>query len=319
MNASPYIPGISEKKIIDAVGNDHLSPLRYPGGKRRLAAYIGRMMDEFGIKRVNRVMEPFAGGAAISLAFLEADLADEIILSDLDPLIAAFWSVVFSSDNSKLAERIRETEISIDLWKKLKVSNPKNPLNLAFKCIYLNRTSFSGSLASATGPIGGIKQLSKYKIECRFNRERIAQRIEKLAHFKDRVRVYNTDFRELAAAFHSCYNHKDKKSQNFWYLDPPFFHKADKLYRFSFDEDDHKELKNLLGRLDGYWMLSYDLCQETINAFQECPGYRLVDTRYTAGRPTSIQLSSTTEVVVSNFYKKKSNDNSKKIKKRMDS
>lgn len=313
MSDTLNVPGVSEKKIIEAVGNDSLSPLRYPGGKRRLAVYIGRMMDECGIKRINRVLEPFAGGAAISLAFLEADIADEVVLSDLDPMIAAFWSVVFSSDNSILAERVRKTEISTDLWMKLKHSNPNDLLDLAFKCIYLNRTSFSGSLAPSAGPIGGKNQLSKYPIGCRFNTERIALRIESLERFKDQVRVYNKDFRRLASSFRMSHNSKNISWQNFWYLDPPFFHKADKLYRYFFKESDHKALKKLLHQLDGYWLLSYDLCHEAESSFSQHPGYQLVNTRYSAGRTNGVQSTHAREVIVSNLYEINEKNNKQTI------
>jgi DNA adenine methylase len=261
-------------------------------------------MDEYGINHVDRLLEPFAGGAAVSLAFLEADIVDEVVLADLDPMIAAFWSVVFSSDNPILAERIRSTEITLDRWMELKGSDPKDRLDLAFTCIYLNRTSFSGSLARSTGPIGGQKQASKYQIGCRFNREFIAQRIEALMRFKGRVRVYNRDFRQLVAAFRAAHREKCPQWRSFWYLDPPFFHKADKLYRYSFEEEDHTALRNLLDRLDGHWLLSYDMCQEAVESFRAFPGYRVVGTRYSAASSQQVRSSATTEVIVSNFFKK---------------
>lgn len=294
------VPGYVEGKL-EVINGNFLSPLRYPGGKRRLVSYVAQMLDKCKIKKIDQLVEPFAGGAAISLALLEAGIVEKVVLSDLDPLIAAFWTVVFSSDNKHLVDRIRKTEISINLWKKLKTSNPKTLLNMAFKCLYLNRTSFSGSLATSTGPIGGMTQRSKYKIDCRFNRERIAERIENLAQFKTKVQVYNMDFRQLVTSIRS--SRENSKKQYFWYLDPPFFHKANKLYRFYFNDNDHKELQKLLTKLNGRWVLSYDLCKETIDAFQNHPGYRLIDTRYTAGRPLDMELSATAEVVVSNLFK----------------
>src|SRR5258706_11442955 len=43
------------------------SPLRYPGGKRRLAPVLRRLLDENGLKNIDYV-EPYAGGAGVALA-----------------------------------------------------------------------------------------------------------------------------------------------------------------------------------------------------------------------------------------------------------
>ena len=44
----------------------------------------------------------------------------------------------------------------------------------------------------------------------------------------------------------------------FYYFDPPFFEKADALYRFYFTHDDHVQLRNVLLQLTDKWILSYD-------------------------------------------------------------
>lgn len=48
---------------------------------------------------------------------------------------------------------------------------------MAFACLFLNRTSFNGTLHWRAGPIGGKEQTSKYAIDCRFPRERLVQRL----------------------------------------------------------------------------------------------------------------------------------------------
>ena len=44
----------------------------------------------------------------------------------------------------------------------------------------------------------------------------------------------------------------------FFYFDPPFFEKADALYRFFFKEADHLQLRDALMKLQDNWILSYD-------------------------------------------------------------
>ena len=64
-----------------------LSPLRYPGGKGKML----RQLEPHFPERIGTMVEPFAGGAAASLAMLFAGRADRIVLNDLDPGVYAFW------------------------------------------------------------------------------------------------------------------------------------------------------------------------------------------------------------------------------------
>jgi D12 class N6 adenine-specific DNA methyltransferase len=66
------------------------SPLRYPGSKARFARFIAQALRLNGLR--NQVLvEPFCGGASMSIALLEAGVVSEIALNDADPAIAAFW------------------------------------------------------------------------------------------------------------------------------------------------------------------------------------------------------------------------------------
>src|SRR5258708_2042147 len=85
-----------------------LSPLQYPGGKRKLVPLLIDLIGRSDAE-VELLIEPFAGGAAVSIALLEAGVVERIALADADPLIAAFWSVVFSEKAIELADRIYDT------------------------------------------------------------------------------------------------------------------------------------------------------------------------------------------------------------------
>jgi DNA adenine methylase len=45
------------------------------------------------------------------------------------------------------------------------------------KCLFLNRTTFSGILHGRAGPIGGRRQTGPYKIDCRFNKVTLEARL----------------------------------------------------------------------------------------------------------------------------------------------
>src|SRR5690348_5041293 len=81
-----------------------LSPLRYPGSKRRLAGYIQKTLQLNNL-HPSLFVEPFAGGASVALQLLNNNMVDTIGLIDRDPLVAAFWEAVFF-DTEWLLEQI---------------------------------------------------------------------------------------------------------------------------------------------------------------------------------------------------------------------
>lgn len=73
----------------------HFTPLRYPGGKGKLAAFIKRLM------KVNRLLdgeyvEPYAGGAGIALELLFHEYVSRIHINDVSRPVHAFWKAVLN-------------------------------------------------------------------------------------------------------------------------------------------------------------------------------------------------------------------------------
>ncbi len=54
----------------------------------------------------------------------------------------------------------------------------------------------------------------------------------------------------------------------FFYLDPPFFEKADALYRYFFRQEDHCALRDTLLQLPDKWLLSYDSADQVERLYQ---------------------------------------------------
>ena len=129
-----------------------LSPLRYPGGKRRLVPYVAAALAANGL-RPDLFVEAYAGGASVSLELLHANLVERIGLSDTDPMIAAFWQTVFE-DADWLCQKIETIPVDLDSWKRLKRGRFRARRSLALACLFLNRTSFNGALHHRAGPGG---------------------------------------------------------------------------------------------------------------------------------------------------------------------
>ena len=95
----------------------HYSPLRYPGGKNKLSAFIANICVENRI--TGHYVEPYSGGASVALFLLLEGFVDEITINDKDRSIYAFWySVLRKTD--ELCEKILNTEITIEEWKRQK-------------------------------------------------------------------------------------------------------------------------------------------------------------------------------------------------------
>ena len=244
--------------------------------------YVARVISSLPTKP-SILIEPFAGGAAVSVGLLEHNFVPRIALNDTNTLVASFWKTVFCPEMAQaLAEKIRKTEVCLDRWKSIKASSPEKTVDRAFKCIFLNRTSFSGILHSSAGPIGGMAQAGTYKIDARFPKERLAARILKLSSLHKRVEyVKEDDFRDIFSdPLGGCSIKQEGRA--FWYIDPPFWNKAEKLYSNFFSESDHNDLFALVSKVKGAWVLSYDNAPEILRLYSQSSHWDHVGLRYTA-------------------------------------
>jgi DNA adenine methylase len=273
-----------------------LSPLRYPGSKRRLAGYLSEVL------RLNRVrpslfVEPFAGGASVALQLLDNDLVDRIALGERDTYVASFWRVVFD-DSEWLIDAIKRVPATVDTWRKFREEGGTTDRDRALACLFLNRTSFSGILNRRAGPIGGLAQKSSYSIGCRMALPTIEKRIRQAARLKDRVAfVHSGPWSETIEAATAV---RPQQNGLFFYFDPPFWQKADRLYRHWFTREDHQTLHDSLVTLEHPWLLSYDPAPEAIAMYTNGGhGVRHIDILYSAsatGGPASTQ-----EIIITNL------------------
>lgn len=281
----------------------NINPLRYPGGKRWFAPYLERIL-EINYRCPSLFVEPFAGGAGVSLHLLLTDRVEAIGLADRDPLLASFWKTVFGRDASWLLDKIEDTPITLDVWHSMKQGKFTSQRERAFQCLFLNRTSFSGILAKETGPIGGKSQSSKYKIDCRFNKQRIMENIRFLnENYSDRVLfVWNKSWRYTINELTRRVERDGLNARKLLlYLDPPFIHKAEDLYRYYFTLVNHLQLRDGLSECDLPWILSYDDCAESRELYRGLPHSTLdvLYCSYNGKRASDARAKS--ELIVSNL------------------
>lgn len=273
-----------------------MSPLRYPGGKRRLAAFIAEAL-KLNLLRPKLFVEPFAGGASVALQLLNDGHVEAIALGEKDPLVASFWKIIFN-DHEWLIKRIKRIKPTVKRWDYYKNREFVDDYSRALACLYLNRTSFSGILAPGAGPIGGRSQASEYKIDCRFNAKSLIRRIEQAAELKEKVKfVTEGCWRQTVRAVERLkYNDKEI----FYYFDPPFYQKAAQLYRYYFVDEDHVALRDYLTSFEKTWLLSYDPAPKIKELYSNHhTGSKSVRLLYSASSNEKLQESQ--ELIVTNL------------------
>ena len=229
-----------------------LSPLRYPGGKRKLSNFIKLVYRHNGLVG-GTYAEPYAGGAAVALSLLFGEYASRVLINDVDRSIYAFWhSVLYETD--ELCRRIDEAEVSIAEWRRQRVVQDLDKpslIDLGFSTFYLNRTNRSGIIRG--GVIGGKEQNGKWKIGARFNTTDLIRRIRKIARYRSRIVVSNLD----AAVFLGQLR-PSLDQVSLVYLDPPYYVKGGDLYENHYSHDDHVAIADLIKSFTTPWMVTYD-------------------------------------------------------------
>ena len=251
------------------------SPLRYPGGKASLTSILCKVRS---LNRLNghAIAEPFAGGAGASLTLLYLHETHEIHINDLDPAIHDFWfSAVYNS--AALLKYLEESPVSVEEWKQWRavyqqLDAPR--LERGFAAFYLNRCNRSGIIRNG-GVIGGIQQNGRWKIDARFNKETLQERLELIAQNRERIHVSNLDGIEFIDALDPC--------STMYFIDPPYFKKGSALYLNSLDFEYHRRLADKLQQMSGTpWVLTYDDCAEIRGLYSEWAAIHPYSLRYTA-------------------------------------
>lgn len=230
------------------------SPLRYPGGKGKLARFMTAIVRENGLSD-GRYVEPYAGGAAVAWELLLTGVVRRVSINDISLPIFAFWHSVLNSTDD-LCRMIHDCPLTIDEWNVQKdiFRQPEDAdyLSLGFSFFFLNRTNRSGILNG--GVIGGRNQSGKWKIDARFNKPDLISRIEQIALLKTRIELTRLD----AVKFIET-NARRFASKTLLYIDPPYFEKGRFLYHDAYRAQDHAVVAAAVTELKGLnWVVSYD-------------------------------------------------------------
>ncbi len=246
-----------------------ISPLRYPGGKGLLSSYFRTLITQNSLEGC-RYFEPFAGGSGIALGLLSSGIASEVIINDADCHIYYFWKIIIEK-NQEFVDWLIDVPLTIDEWRKHKEiyhsPNKYKIFEIACSTFYLNRCNRSGIIAGA-GPIGGYEQKGSWKLDARFNRNMLSERISKIGMLKKHIKISNMDAIEFLK---KQLPSGQERKRILVYCDPPYVSAGNKLYFNFYKNSDHGKLAHyLLDQKSLNWVASYDDIQLIRNLYEPC-------------------------------------------------
>lgn len=235
------------------------SPLRWPGGKRRLADMIVSVLPAH-----KAYVEGCCGGASVFFAKPRGISVAEI-LNDFDGELINFYYVLHAQGR-KLAREVDSMPYSRRLFVKVLADQPRSAFRRAVRFWYLNRVVFG---AKRLGHSFGVKVTTRSNVLPQGILDSLDALIERLRgclfEALDVVRLIELYDRPTTV----------------FYLDPPFYGTS-QAYACLFGRDDHERLCRALKRLRGAWLLSYNDCPEIRRLYRGFRRRRL-DVRYTMG------------------------------------
>lgn len=241
------------------------SPLRYPGGKGKVADYFKQVFKE-NFLYDGVYVEPYAGGASVALSLLFNEYASKIIINDIDRSIFSFWHSVLNKTD-ELCKLILDTDVTVANWENQKFiqkdKQQQGLLEVGFSTFYLNRTNRSGILNA--GIIGGRQQTGEWKIDARYNKKELISRIEQIAQYKDKIELHNSDAVMLVKSLR-----KSLQQKSLFYFDPPYYVKGKDLYLNYYQDKDHQDIADEISNVSNQkWIITYDDVSQIRNLYSK--------------------------------------------------
>lgn len=251
-----------------------ITPFRYPGSKNKILPVIGQHLYPL-VEKKSFYFDGFVGGGSVLLDIATKFPDKKLIANDLDFGVSQFWNLMGNSFEWEISQlkNMLACKPTVDMYyhlRNLKEAPIYSRIDAAFRALFFNRTSFSGDMRRGASPIGGRHQKSKYTVDCRYNADKLIDKIERI-HELLRGRLV-VESRDILATDHI--ENDDMAA----YLDPPYFVAGKMLYEQGMKTEDHRKLADKLkGRTN--WVLSYDNAPQ-ITALYDWAEIQPVDVKY---------------------------------------
>ena len=199
---------------------------------------------------IQSFVEPFAGGASVSLAVAQLDLSENIVLSEIDEELAAFWETVFSDSSLNLSVKISEFLVLRADVRRLLRDPAVDKVDAAFKCLVRNRLQHGGVLAPGAALLKSGE--SNRGLASRWYPETLIRRIKALQELRPKIQFIHGDAFKVIEQY-SC------REDAVFFVDPPYTINGNgpgkRLYRHS--DVEVSTVFSCLRRAKGSFLLCY--------------------------------------------------------------
>lgn len=268
---SIYLTRTFLQKLFCQEGDSMNSFISWIGGKRLLRREILKQFPQKGT--FSRYIEVFGGAGWI--LFAEESYAKMEVYNDVNGQLVNLFRVV------KYHPEALQKELD---W------------------LLMSREQFFDAIQEARG-LTDIQRAARFFIaikesfgtDCQsfgVRPKNLQNAVEFLRQASDRLRnvvIENVDFEHLLKTY-------DKEDALF-YLDPPYYD-AEKYYPDRFNPEDHKRLRDGLGKIRGKFVLSYNDCPEIRALYQ---GYQIIKVERQDSLVSKSQNRRYQELIIKNF------------------
>jgi DNA adenine methylase len=240
------------QSVVNVASVQQLSPFRYPGGKTWFIPQIIKWMRSLHLTP-EVFIEPFVGGGIVSLTVANENLADHVIMVEIDEEIAAVWKTIFYGDADWLINRIISFDMTIDNVNQILAIDYITDEEKAFKTIIKNRTFHGGILAKGSGL---IKYGENGKgISSRWYPKTIAKRINHIKRLRDKITFLQANGMEIIK--------NNLANGCIFFMDPPYTAGGKKAGNrlYNHHELDHKLLFSFCDNIN-HFLMTYDISNE---------------------------------------------------------
>jgi DNA adenine methylase len=245
-------------RIVNVASVPQRSPFRYPGGKTWLVPRIRYWLEDWKNrhgKKPAEFIEPFAGGAIVSLTVAAEKYAEHVTMIEIDEQVAAVWKTILQGDAAWLADKIVSYDLTPENVEK-DLSKPARSIrDKAFQTILKNRVYRGGILAPGSGM---LKYGEDGKgIKSRWYPDTLKKRILGITSMSERISFIEGD----GIASLRDYT---KRSDAVFFIDPPYTAAGKKAGSrlYAHYELDHEELFRIMKSVSGDFLMTYDDADE---------------------------------------------------------
>ncbi len=248
---------VSRVPVVNVAAVPQRSPLRYPGGKTWLIPHIREWLRR---TEPEILIEPFAGGAIVSLTAVMEDLVDKAFMVEIDRDVAAFWRSALEH-GATLQERIARFEPTIERLRELEQVPPATVAEHGFRTLVFNRTRRGGVLAP--GASFSRNGENGRGVLSRWYPETLATRLAAIREYAGRIVFAEGDGLKVLPILLRGWGRKAAL-----FLDPPYTARGGKragsrLYAHS--HIDHADLFAMLADHDANFLMTYDAAPEIVS------------------------------------------------------